>query len=76
VRFILGGREGVERMTGQEDGYPFPKRIPQDGEIHCPYDGVAYSSVPGYISGYGCPVCGAIGAYHLPIKKDLTKEEN
>ena len=47
----------------------FPKREPQQGEVCCPYDGVAYSKVPGYISGYGCPVCGAIGQYHLPIEK-------
>ena len=36
-------------------------------EKPCPYDGVLYSKVPGYIEGYGCPVCKAIGFSHLSI---------
>lgn len=51
----------------------FPKREPQEGEVYCPYDGIAYSKVPGYISGYGCPVCGAIGQYHVPIQKSAQQ---
>ncbi len=33
----------------------------------CPYTGLAYSEVPGYISGYGCPVCKGIGPSHLTL---------
>ena len=51
----------------------FPKREPQEGEVYCPYDGIAYSKVPGYISGYGCPVCGGIGQYHLPVQKSAKQ---
>ena len=51
----------------------FPKRKPQKGEMDCPYDGIAYSNVPGYIGGYGCPVCGAISFYHLPVKKSAQQ---
>jgi hypothetical protein len=43
------------------------KRKPSKDEKPCPYDGIAYSKVPGYVSGYGCPVCKGIGPYHLPI---------
>ena len=46
---------------------PFEKRLPGKGETLCPYDGVAYWQVPNYVSGYGCPVCNAIGPYHLPV---------
>jgi hypothetical protein len=47
----------------------FMKRKPKKNEKLCSYDGIAYSKVPGYISGYGCPVCKGIGPYHLPIEK-------
>lgn len=46
---------------------PFSKRQPAKGEKLCPYDDVAYERVPGYVSGYGCPVCKAISFYHLPV---------
>ena len=36
-------------------------------DVMCPYAGIAYSEVPGYISGYGCPVCGGIGPSHLRL---------
>jgi hypothetical protein len=36
-------------------------------EIPCPYSGTAYSKVPGYIPGDGCPVCKGIGPNHLTI---------
>ena len=45
----------------------FPKRDPGPGEKLCPYDGIAYNKVPGYEPGYGCPICKAIGQYHLPV---------
>jgi len=48
---------------------PFPKRKPLKGETLCPFDNVPYNEVPNYKSGFGCPVCKAIGQYHLPIKK-------
>ncbi len=46
---------------------PYIKREPLNGEIHCPYDNITYNHVPGYVEGYGCPVCKAIGTYHLPV---------
>lgn len=36
---------------------------------NCPWDGIEYSSVPGYVSGYGCPVCGAISFNHVNIEE-------
>lgn len=48
---------------------PFPKREPGPDETLCPYDGIAYRKVPGYMEGYGCPVCKAISFYHLPVAK-------
>lgn len=36
-------------------------------ERPCPWSGVAYSCVPGYVEGRGCPVCKAIGSDHLPV---------
>lgn len=48
---------------------PFDKRKPARGEQLCPYDGISYSKVPGYVSGYGCPVCKAIGPHHLPVRR-------
>jgi hypothetical protein len=35
------------------------------GMVPCPYDGVAYRKVPGYVPGYGCPVCKGIGPSHV-----------
>lgn len=56
----------------------YGKKQPGEGEMACPYNGVAYNQVPGYRSGYGCPVCGAISFYHLPIPlpeyRETTKE--
>lgn len=37
-------------------------------QFRCPYDGVAYSKVPGYVKGYGCPVCKGIGPSHILVK--------
>ena len=28
-----------------------------------------YSAIPGYVSGYGCPVCGAIGFQHVTVEE-------
>lgn len=36
--------------------------------VPCPYTGIAYSRVPGYVSGYGCPVCKGIGIEHLTVE--------
>ena len=52
----------------------FPKREPQKGERLCPFDNVLYSQVPGYVSGCGCPVCKAIGQYHLPVANPPTRK--
>lgn len=59
-------------MTITQDT-PWPKREPGFDERYCPYDGVAYSKVPGYVSGYGCPVCKAISSYHLPIPRNQDR---
>lgn len=40
-----------------------------EGNLPCPYFGLAYENVPGHIYGYGCPVCKAIGTYHLSVNK-------
>jgi len=48
----------------------FPKRVLGINERLCPYDGKLYEQVPGYISGYGCPVCKGIGNFHLPVPKE------
>lgn len=48
----------------------FPKKKPGKDEIPCPYDGTAYSEIPGYVPGRGCPVCKAISFHHLPISKN------
>lgn len=54
---------------------PFAKRKPLEGEILCPYNEVPYNEILGYISGYGCPVCKAIGVFHIPIlDRNLTQE--
>lgn len=50
------------------------KRQPAEGEIACPYDGVAYRDVPGYVEGYGCPVCKAISFHHLPVRAPNVDE--
>jgi len=42
--------------------------------MKCPYFGIEYSKVPGYRSGYGCPVCGAISWSHVDISEPITKE--
>lgn len=47
----------------------FPKRIPDQDEELCPYDGIAYKDVLGYVCGYGCPVCKGISFHHLPVPK-------
>jgi len=33
----------------------------------CPYDGTAYKEIPGYVDGYGCPVCGGLREYHCGL---------
>ena len=50
------------------------KKEPTEEETHCPYDGIANSQIPGYVSGYGCPVCKAIGAYHVPVGHEELAE--
>lgn len=42
----------------------------QLAERPCPYTGVAYNRVPGYVEGYGCPVCKAIGSFHINVTVD------
>jgi hypothetical protein len=29
----------------------------------CPYDGVPFEEVPGYVSGYGCPICKGLSVH-------------
>lgn len=41
------------------------------GEKYCPYDGVAYKDIPDYMPGYGCPVCKAVGRYHIPVSEHV-----
>jgi hypothetical protein len=53
---------------------PFAKQKPKKGQVLCPYDGIAYSQVPGYVSGYGCPVCEAISFYHVPVSKEKAAQ--
>lgn len=48
------------------------EELPTGIEQPCPYTGIAYSNVPGYVTGYGCPVCKAIGPSHLTINKPLA----
>ena len=36
--------------------------------MKCPYDGQPFMLIPGYVDGYGCPACHAIGSFHLPIE--------
>lgn len=43
--------------------------LPDKHEKYCQYRNVAYHNVPGYVSGYGCPECGGIGPYHVPVQK-------
>lgn len=40
-----------------------------DSEMPCPYDGVHYSEVPGWIAGEGCPVCYSTGNQHGHVEK-------
>ena len=49
------------------------ERKPTKGEKPCPFHGVPYSEIPGYELGYGCPVCKAIGLYHLPVPANKKK---
>jgi len=51
----------------------FEKRKPTKSEKLCPFDDVPYNEVPGYEPGYGCPVCKAIGLYHLPVPANKKK---
>ncbi len=46
----------------------------QPAEKPCPYTGIAYENVPGYIPGYGCPVCKAISWSHLTVAPLLAWE--
>lgn len=36
--------------------------------MKCPYEGIAYSKVPGYVPGQGCPVCKGTGTGHINIE--------
>ncbi len=51
----------------------WPKRQLINNEKLCPYDGVAYKDVPGYIPGYGCPICKAISSFHLPVPDGIPE---
>lgn len=63
-----------EVTVGMKQRKMFDKGVPLENEIYCPYDDTSYNQVPGYVSGYGCPVCKAIGVYHLPVLKSNFKE--
>ncbi len=41
----------------------------RDKMVLCPYHNIPYENVPGYVSGYGCPVCKGIGESHLLIDR-------
>jgi hypothetical protein len=45
--------------------------------LRCPHHGKPYKEVPGYVSGYGCPVCKGIGPSHVKVVAicpDLLRE--
>lgn len=80
---VCYGRGGVKDPDGNYgdmltcrrcQGSGFIRKPQADAGIEqpCPYTGIAYSSVPGYVTGYGCPVCKAIGPSHLTINKPLA----
>ncbi len=49
------------------DGDKIPKHdVLLENEKLCPYNRVTFSSIPGYIPGYGCPVCKGL-SYHVPV---------
>lgn len=55
----------------------FSKRVPLMDGVLCLYDGIAYEDIPGYIDGYGCPICKGSSFYHLPIlKEEITNKDN
>jgi hypothetical protein len=40
----------------------------------CPFYGIAYDEVPGYVIGYGCPVCEAIGTAHVTMTESELQQ--
>lgn len=46
-----------------------PKLAPglQVEAIDCPHARTPYRDVPGYVSGYGCPVCKGVGPAHVKV---------
>lgn len=44
-------------------------------KVKCPYDGIPYNKVPGYVDGYGCPYCKGIGANHIEVERTLLTNE-
>ncbi len=54
----------------------FEKRHPREGEKYCPYDNIfPYSSIPGYHSARGCPVCGGIATHHVPVPNNAPERD-
>ena len=42
----------------------------------CPFSETKFHDVPGYVEGYGCPICGGL-SYHLRMKtKDIIAAMN
>lgn len=37
--------------------------------LMCPFRGIPYKRLPGYLSGFGCPVCGSTGDLHIRLEK-------
>jgi len=65
----------VEKMPAEPRDLPYAKAIRSvlcaativpSLAVKCPYDGIAFKKVPGYVSGYGCPVCKGL-SYHLEL---------
>jgi hypothetical protein len=34
----------------------------------CPFIGVKFKNIPGYVPGYGCPLCTGL-SYHVPLDR-------
>lgn len=46
-----------------------------EGTRMCPHEGAKFKDVPGYVEGYGCPVCKGL-SYHLPVANDVLHIES
>jgi len=43
-------------------------RLAKHFGLLCPYNRIPFKQIPGYIEGYGCPVCKSITFYHLKLE--------